>query len=229
LQADETGTLLARICGNRLARSLLAIAQNRAGGVPFFVEQLRAALLAGDRLPAGPAGLSRARARMCRCPPIDQPGPASPMIRTLALRRDVRTSRAAAPYARLSLNAYRSHGHLVTAYTRLRSRPLQRSRWAAAEVLPMRTPRAGMSALLPFDQRENAELTSVRSQCLASSCEPAAAGGPSYGAEAAARGDVVAPTRLREADDATDAARPTAPDALTAAPTRRTAREIGGT
>jgi hypothetical protein len=42
------------------------------------------------------------------------------------------------------------------------------------------------------------------------------------------RVDVVAPSRLREAVDVTYAATPTVTDALTAAPTRRTAREIGG-
>jgi hypothetical protein len=41
------------------------------------------------------------------------------------------------------------------------------------------------------------------------------------------RVDVVAPNRLREAHDATYAAMLTATDALTAAPTRRTAREMG--
>jgi hypothetical protein len=50
---------------------------------------------------------------------------------------------------------------------------------------------------------------------------------PPSGRKQQRRVDVVAPNRLREAHDATYAAMLTATDALTAAPTRRTAREMG--
>jgi len=58
LRADETGVLLERVCGGRVVRSLLSVVLDRTGGVPFFVEELGAALLAGGRLRAGPGGLA---------------------------------------------------------------------------------------------------------------------------------------------------------------------------
>jgi DNA-binding NarL/FixJ family response regulator len=57
LPADETGVLLERVCGDRVAHSLVAAVLDRTGGVPFFVEELGAALLAGGRLRSGTGGL----------------------------------------------------------------------------------------------------------------------------------------------------------------------------
>ena len=57
LPANETGLLLGRVCGDCVAQSLVAVVLERTGGVPFFVEELGAALLAGGRLRAGAGGL----------------------------------------------------------------------------------------------------------------------------------------------------------------------------
>jgi DNA-binding CsgD family transcriptional regulator len=57
LDANETGVLLERVCAGPVARSLLASVHDRTGGVPFFVEELGAALLDGGRLHTGSGGL----------------------------------------------------------------------------------------------------------------------------------------------------------------------------
>ena len=57
LPARETGVLLERVCGDRVAESLVAVVLDRTAGVPFFVEELGAALLAGGRLRARSGGL----------------------------------------------------------------------------------------------------------------------------------------------------------------------------
>ena len=57
LPAAECGVLLERVCGDRVAPSLVAVVVDRTSGVPFFVEELGAALLTGGRLRAGSAGL----------------------------------------------------------------------------------------------------------------------------------------------------------------------------
>jgi len=57
LPAAECSVLLERVCGDRVAPSLVAVVVDRTGGVPFFVEEFGAALLTGGRLRAEAAGL----------------------------------------------------------------------------------------------------------------------------------------------------------------------------
>src|SRR5207248_1310425 len=56
LGAEATGTLLERTLGTA-APVLRRVVFDRTGGVPFFVNELAAALAAGGRLAPGPAGL----------------------------------------------------------------------------------------------------------------------------------------------------------------------------
>jgi DNA-binding NarL/FixJ family response regulator len=57
LDAEDTGALLRAIVGDELAPSLLRNAFGRTGGLPFFVEELGAVLVAEDRLRRGAGGL----------------------------------------------------------------------------------------------------------------------------------------------------------------------------
>jgi DNA-binding NarL/FixJ family response regulator len=50
LTAHDTGMLLEHVCGDRVAESLLVTVLDRTAGVPFFVEELGAALLTSGRL-----------------------------------------------------------------------------------------------------------------------------------------------------------------------------------
>jgi DNA-binding CsgD family transcriptional regulator len=60
LPADETAQLAARIIGGEPSRSLTAILYDRTQGVPFFVEELAAALVAGGQLMERSAGIELA-------------------------------------------------------------------------------------------------------------------------------------------------------------------------
>lgn len=57
LGGEDTAVLLEHVCGERIAESLLRTVLDRTGGVPFFVEELGSALLAGARLRSAPGGL----------------------------------------------------------------------------------------------------------------------------------------------------------------------------
>jgi DNA-binding NarL/FixJ family response regulator len=57
LDAEQTGALLRAGLGEDLAPSLLRTVHDRTGGLPFFVEELGAVLVAEDRLRPGPGGL----------------------------------------------------------------------------------------------------------------------------------------------------------------------------
>jgi DNA-binding NarL/FixJ family response regulator len=58
LDRDDTGTLAARVLGEAAGPSLVTVLYERTQGIPFFVEELAAALAAGGRLRAGRAGLA---------------------------------------------------------------------------------------------------------------------------------------------------------------------------
>lgn len=60
--AGDTGALLARALGADAAPSLVGLVHSRTGGVPFFIEELAAALGASARIRTGPAGLELADA-----------------------------------------------------------------------------------------------------------------------------------------------------------------------
>ena len=57
LGGDEAGELLRAIIGDELSPSLRRAVADRASGLPFFVEELAAVLIAEGRLRAGPGGL----------------------------------------------------------------------------------------------------------------------------------------------------------------------------
>jgi predicted ATPase len=57
LGAADTGALLRNVVGGDVAPSLLRTVVGRTGGLPFFVEELGAVLIAEDRLRPGPGGL----------------------------------------------------------------------------------------------------------------------------------------------------------------------------
>nr|WP_246301452.1 AAA family ATPase [Microbacterium immunditiarum] len=57
LDADETAVLAARVLGGEPGPMLRAALYDRTQGVPFFVEELAAALQAGGRLVPGPRGI----------------------------------------------------------------------------------------------------------------------------------------------------------------------------
>ena len=58
LSAEETAALVREMLGAKPSRSLLRLLFDRTGGVPFFVEELTALLVAGNRLSAGSGGLA---------------------------------------------------------------------------------------------------------------------------------------------------------------------------
>lgn len=60
LDRDATAELIAHVLGTAPAPQLVATLHDRTGGVPFFVEELTAALRANDRLKEGGAGTSLA-------------------------------------------------------------------------------------------------------------------------------------------------------------------------
>ena len=57
LGVTDTGALLRHVLGADVAPSLLRTVVGRTGGLPFFVEELAAVLIAEDRLRPGPGGL----------------------------------------------------------------------------------------------------------------------------------------------------------------------------
>ena len=57
LDPEETGALLANLLPGNPSPALVRAIYERTQGVPFFVEEMAGALLAGDRLQAGPRGL----------------------------------------------------------------------------------------------------------------------------------------------------------------------------
>jgi DNA-binding CsgD family transcriptional regulator len=60
LDADDSALLVAQGLAERPSARLAATLHTRTGGVPFFLEELTAALQAGDRLTSGPNGLELA-------------------------------------------------------------------------------------------------------------------------------------------------------------------------
>jgi DNA-binding CsgD family transcriptional regulator/tetratricopeptide (TPR) repeat protein len=60
LTASETGELVAQVLGQEPSPRLVQVLHDRTGGVPFFVREFAAALVADDRLEEGPDGASLA-------------------------------------------------------------------------------------------------------------------------------------------------------------------------
>ena len=93
LGAQDTGALVRSLVGGDLAPSLLRTVLDRTGGLPFFVEELGAVLLAEDRLRPGPRGLELADGEEL---PLPESVRDAVLVRAAGLDDDARAALSAA-------------------------------------------------------------------------------------------------------------------------------------